>query len=355
MNKIAIVTGSAGLIGSQAVRLFAAKGFDTIGIDNDLRSSFFGSEASTTWLRDQLLREVPGYTHESVDIREFDTLRPIFKAQGARIATVIHCAAQPSHNWASGEPLIDFGVNALGTLNLLELTRQHCPEAVFIFCSTNNVYGEHCNHLPLIEQETRWELPPSHPYFEHGIDEQLSIDQTEHTIFGASKVAADVMVQEYGRHYDMYTAAFRGGCLTGPAHSAAQLHGFLAYLMKCTLTGEPYTVLGYKGKQVRDNIHASDLVEMFWHFYQNPRRGEVYNAGGGRTSHCSMQEAITLCSEIAGRETNWRYSEEHRRGDHIWWVSDTRRFQNHYPGWSLTYNMRDILTEIRDGLKERLA
>jgi CDP-paratose 2-epimerase len=355
MKPIAIVTGAAGLIGSEAVRLFATKGFDTIGIDNDLRASFFGAEASTTWLRNRLLQEVPGYAHQSVDIRELDALRSIFKEHAAHIATVIHCAAQPSHNWASGQPLTDFGVNAVGTLNLLELTRQHCPEAVFIFTSTNNVYGDHCNRLPLIEQATRWELDASHPYFARGIDEQMPLDQAEHTIFGASKVAADVMVQEYGRHYEMPTACFRGGCLTGPAHSSTQLHGFLAYLMKCTLTGEPYTVLGYKGKQVRDNIHASDLVEMFWHFYQNPRRGEVYNAGGGRHSHCSMQEAIALCGEMAGRETNWRLSDEHRRGDHIWWVSDTGRFQQHYPEWSLRYSLHDILAEIRDGLDERLG
>jgi CDP-paratose 2-epimerase len=355
MKPIAIVTGSAGLIGSESVRLFATKGFDTVGIDNDMRAQFFGPTASTTWLRDELLREVPGYQHRSVDIRELEALRPIFKEFGSRIATVIHCAAQPSHNWASTEPLTDFGVNAIGTLNLLELTRQHCPEAVFIFTSTNNVYGDHTNRLPLLEQETRWEVARDHPFHAHGIDESMSIDATEHTIFGASKVAADVMVQEYGLHYDMHTAAFRGGCLTGPAHSAAELHGFLAYLMKCTLTGDTYRVLGYKGKQVRDNIHSNDLVNMFWHFYQQPRRGEVYNAGGGRASHCSMREAITLCGELAGRETRWEYVEEHRRADHIWWVSDTRKFQAHYPGWSLTYDVPDILGEIRDSLKERLA
>lgn len=353
-RRVALVTGSAGLIGSEAVRLFAAKGFDTVGIDNDLRASFFGPEASTVWLRDKLLAEVPGYTHHSVDIRHFDTLAPIFQAYGSRIATVIHCAAQPSHNWATNDPLTDFGVNAVGTLNLLELTRRHCRDAVFIFTSTNNVYGDHTNRLPLIEQESRWEVDAGHRFHARGIDESMPLDATEHTIFGASKVAADVMVQEYGLHYDMFTACFRGGCLTGPAHSAAKLHGFLAYLMKCTLTGDTYTVLGYKGKQVRDNIHSSDLVNMFWHFYENPRRGEVYNAGGGRHSHCSMREAISLCSKLANRETRWTYTDENRRADHIWWVSDTSKFKAHYPNWSLTYSLEDILTEIRDGLKERL-
>lgn len=350
---IAIVTGASGLIGSEAVRFFADRNLKVVGIDNDLRRYFFGDEASTQWNRDRLQNEVNNYIHENEDIRDLNALERIFKTYNTDIKVIIHAAAQPSHDWAATEPLTDFTVNANGTLNLLEMMRQHCPKAVFIFTSTNNVYGDTINHFPLVELETRLELEESHPYFEHGIDETMSIDRSVHTIFGASKVAADVMVQEYGVYYGLNTGVFRGGCLTGPDHSGTQLHGFLAYLMKCAIVGRHYTVFGYKAKQVRDNIHSYDLVNMFWHFYQNPRQGEVYNAGGSRYSHCSMMEAIARCGEIVGKPMDWSYSEQNRLGDHIWWVSDVRKFQSHYPDWSFKYNLDDILIQIYEGLSKR--
>lgn len=353
MKDVALITGSAGLIGSEAARFFSAKGMRVVGVDNDLRRHFFGPEASTAWLRDRLLAELPDYEHHAVDIRDGEAIQALFARHGAAIQVVIHTAAQPSHDWAAGDPVTDFTVNANGTLNLLEATRRHAPGAAFIFTSTNNVYGDTPNHLPLVELPTRWEVESNHPYFAHGIDEGMSIDASQHTIFGASKVAADVMVQEYGRYFDLKTVAFRGGCLTGPAHSAARLHGFLAYLMKCAVEGEEYTVLGYQGKQVRDNIHSRDLVSMFWHYFESPRRGEVYNAGGGRECHCSMVEAIELCSELTGRPVAHAYSDAARRADHVWWVSDTRKFRSHYPGWRLTYGLRDILEEIRDACVRR--
>jgi CDP-paratose 2-epimerase len=248
----------------------------------------------------------------------------------------------------------DFTVNANGTLTLLESTRQYAPDAVFIFVSTNKVYGDQPNNLPLVEQETRFELSPDHPWAQHGFPEEMPIDQCLHSIFGASKVAADVLVQEYGRYFGLRTACFRGGCLTGPGHSGAQLHGFLAYLTKCALTGTPYTVFGYRGKQVRDNIHAQDLVAAFWCFFQAPRAGEVFNIGGGRHSNCSMTEAIAIAQELTGREMNITYQDENRVGDHIWWVSDVRRFRRLYPEWSYRHNVRSIMEDIVVGLSQRL-
>jgi CDP-paratose 2-epimerase len=262
-------------------------------------------------------------------------------------------AAQPSHDWAAKEPLTDFGVNATGTLNLLELTRQHCSDAVFIFTSTNKVYGDTPNFLPLIETETRFEIDESHPFFKFGIDETMSIDNSKHSVFGASKVAADIMVQEYGKYFGMKTAVFRGGCLTGPNHSGAQLHGFLAYLMKCAISNTHYTIFGYKGKQVRDNIHSYDLVNMFWHFYQNPKNGEVYNAGGGRHANCSMLEAITLCEQISGNKMSYSYQETNRIGDHIWYVSDVRKFQSHYQDWTWKYDLEQTLQQMHDAMLKR--
>ena len=277
---IAIVTGSAGLIGSEATRHFAAKGMHVVGIDNDMRKEFFGEEASTKWQQSQLSGELgSNYTHVDCDIRDVDTINKLFEKYGNEIELIVHTAAQPSHDWAARDPQKDFTVNANGTLNLLQATRDFCPDAVFIFTSTNKVYGDTPNRLPLVEQEKRWEIEESHA-FTRGIDESMSIDSCMHSLFGASKVAADVLVQEYGKYFDMKTASFRGGCLTGPNHSGTQLHGFLAYLMKCTMTGTPYTVFGYKGKQVRDNIHSYDLIQAFDHFFQSPRCGEVYNIGG---------------------------------------------------------------------------
>lgn len=343
---IALITGSAGLIGAESVRFFSNKGFKIIGIDNDMRKVFFGNEASTEWSRKKLESEVKNYSHYNEDIRDTVAMESIFKEYSDDIKLIIHTAAQPSHDWAAKDPFTDFTVNANGTLVLLDMTRQYCPEAVFIFTSTNKVYGDTPNNLPLVELETRWEIEESHKYYENGIDESMSVDQTKHSLFGASKLAADVLVQEYGRYFDMKTVCFRGGCLTGPGHSPTQLHGFLAYLMKCAITGQHYTVFGYKGKQVRDNIHSYDLVNAFWHFYQKPRIGEVYNMGGGRHANCSMMEAIELCEEITGRKMDYSYTDNNRIGDHIWWISDVNKFRSHYSEWNYKYNLKDILVEI---------
>ncbi len=343
---IALITGSAGLIGAESVRFFSKKGFQIIGIDNDMRRVFFGEEASTEWSRKKLESEIKNYTHYDKDIRDKTAMEMIFKKYNKNIKLIIHTAAQPSHDWAAKDPFTDFTVNANGTLTLLEMTRQHCPEAVFIFTSTNKVYGDTPNSLPLVELDTRWEIDESHPYYKNGIDESMSVDQTKHSLFGASKLAADVLVQEYGRYFDMKTVCFRGGCLTGPGHSPTVLHGFLAYLMKCAVTGQHYTIFGYKGKQVRDNIHSYDLVNAFWHFYQKPRIGEVYNIGGSRHSNCSMLEAIEICEEITGKKMNYSYTETNRIGDHIWWISDVNKFKSHYPNWDFKYGLKDILMEI---------
>ncbi|MCB0719693.1 MAG: NAD-dependent epimerase/dehydratase family protein [Bacteroidetes bacterium] len=350
--SVAIITGSAGLIGSEAVRFFSSIGMTVVGIDNDMRKVFFGEEASTSWNRARLEQDLPGYIHESFDIRDYAEVEKLFKRYGTDISLIVHTAAQPSHDWAARDPFMDFSVNANGTLNLLEAARHHCPDAPFIFTSTNKVYGDTPNFLPLVEQEKRWEIEASHRYHK-GIAEDMSIDQSKHSLFGASKVAADVLVQEYGRYFDMKTAIFRGGCLTGPSHSGTQLHGFLAYLMKCTVTGQPYTIFGYKGKQVRDNIHSADLIAAFYEFYKAPRSAEVYNIGGGRQSNCSMLEGIDLCNEIAGRELNFSYSDANRSGDHIWYISDLDKFKAHYPDWDIRYDVPRILGEIYEANHER--
>jgi CDP-paratose 2-epimerase len=352
--NIAIITGAAGLIGSESVAFFSKKFDLIIGIDNNLRQYFFGAEASTEWNKNRIQGEYKNYKHKNIDIRHYGSLEKLFKTYGSDIKLIIHTAAQPSHDWAAKEPLTDFTVNANGTLNMLELTRLYCEKAVFIFTSTNKVYGDNPNFLPLVEKELRWEIDEKHAYFKEGIDENMSIDHTKHSLFGASKVAADVLVQEYGRYFGMHTGVFRGGCLTGPNHSGAQLHGFLSYLMKCTITGSHYTIFGYKGKQVRDNIHAFDLVNMFWHFYQNPRSGEVYNAGGGRFANCSMLEAIGVCEKIVGKKLSYSYSETNRIGDHIWYVSDVSKFKAHYPTWHWTYDIDNTLTEMYQNFTKRL-
>lgn len=350
---VAIVTGSAGLIGAESCRFFSKQGMKIVGIDNNMRQYFFGEGASTDWSRARLENDLPDYTHHSADIRSEAEMEKIFKTYSSDIKLIVHTAAQPSHDWAAKEPFTDFSVNANGTLVLLEMARRHAPHAVFIFCSTNKVYGDTPNNLPLVEKETRWDIDEKHQYFAYGIDESMSIDQSKHSIFGASKVAADILVQEYGRYFDMKTAVFRGGCLTGPGHSGAELHGFLAYLMKCAINGTPYSVFGYKAKQVRDNIHSYDLVNAFYNFYKNPRVAEVYNIGGSRFSHCSMLEAIKMCEEITGKKMQWSYKENNRSGDHIWWVSDVRKFQAHFPEWKLNYDVKDILVQIHDELVER--
>lgn len=344
--KIILVTGSAGLVGSEAVRFFCERGYTVVGIDNNMRQFFFGKDGSTVWNRDRLLRDYGDqYIHHDDDIRDAGAIGRIFKTYGKDISLIIHAAAQPSHDWAARNPSLDFTVNANGTLILLEYTRQICPEAVFIFCSTNKVYGDNPNRLPLIEQDQRWEIEETHPYYK-GIDETMSLDQCQHSLFGVSKVAADAMVQEYGRYFGMKTGTFRGGCLTGPHHTGTELHGFLSFLMKCTIIGSDYKIYGYKGKQVRDNIHSWDLLNAFYHFYQTPRSGEVYNMGGGRFSNCSILEAIRACEKIVGKKLKWSYVESNRTGDHIWWISDIGKFKNHYPDWNLTYGTQHILEEI---------
>ena len=353
--SVAVVTGSAGLIGSEAVRLFAGKGLDVVGVDNDMRSAFFGPDASTLGMRRRLEESVPGYRHVDADIRDAEAIEALFARHRGDIAVVIHTAAQPSHDWAARAPAVDFTVNANGTLVLLEATRKHAPGAVFLFTSTNKVYGDAPNALPLVERETRWELDPGHPFARHGIDETLTIDRSMHSLFGASKAAADLLVQEYGRTFAMKTACFRGGCLTGPGHAGAELHGFLSYLVKCAVTEAPYTVFGYKGKQVRDNIHAFDFVNALWHAFRKPRTGEVYNMGGGRHANCSMVEAIAICERMCGRPMRWTYSDDNRAGDHIWWISDVRRFRDHYPDWDYRYDLEATMADIHEALGARAA
>ncbi|MDB5591869.1 NAD-dependent epimerase/dehydratase family protein [Enterovirga sp.] len=349
-----LITGSGGLIGSEAARFFHDLGLEVHGIDNDMRRYFFGHEASTAWRVQQISAGLKNYHHHHIDIRDREAVAGLVAQLGPDLKYVLHAAAQPSHDWAATEPLTDFGVNALGTLILLEAVRMHAPEAAFAFLSTNKVYGDAPNELPLVETATRWEIAPDHPYAACGIDESLRIDASTHSVFGASKVAADVMVQEYGRYFGLNTACFRGGCLTGSGHSGSELHGFLAYLMKCTVIGRPYTVYGYKGKQVRDNIHSYDLVNAIWHFFQKPRRGAVYNIGGTRSSNCSMLEAIGLCERVSGRRLAWSYSDQNRTGDHIWWISDMSRFQSDYPDYRLTYDIPSIIEEMHENNRFRL-
>ena len=351
--SVAIVTGSAGLVGAECVREFTERGLEVVGVDNDMRRTFFGEEASTSWMRRRLEAAHPSYRHCEHDVRDASAISALFAHYGRAIEVVVHCAAQPSHDWASREPETDFSINANGTLNLLEATRHHCPEAAFIFTSTNKVYGDAPNRLPLEELERRYDLPAEHPYAAHGIDEQMSVDQNLHSLFGASKLAADVLAQEYGRYFGLKTGIFRAGCLTGPHHAAAQLHGFLAYLVRCAVTGEPYTIIGYRGKQVRDNIHARDLVDAFWHFVQAPRTGEVYNMGGGRHSNCSILEAIEIVETLCGEAMQIRFDDHPRRGDHIWYVSDVRKFQSHFSAWSYRYDLTAILSEIHQAVQER--
>jgi CDP-paratose 2-epimerase len=352
--QLALITGAAGLVGSEVAHAFATHFDRLVGIDNDMRAQFFGPEASTAWNARRLSEELAGrYEHVTADIRDRAALERIFAQYNADITCVVHCAAQPSHDWAARDPLTDFEVNATGTLHLLEATRRHCPAAVFIHMSTNKVYGDQPNRLPLVELDTRWEVEPSHPFAAHGIDESMSLDQTMHSLFGVSKTAGDLLAQEYARYFGLKTGIFRGGCLTGPAHAGTELHGFLAYLMLCAVTGRPYRVNGYKAKQVRDNIHSRDLAAAFLEFIRAPRPGEVYNMGGSRHSNCSMLEAIALSEEITGKKLNWTYSDTNRAGDHIWYVSDVRKFQSHYPNWHYRYTLRETMEQINAALAAR--
>lgn len=341
-----IVTGSAGLVGSEAARFFHGKGFDVVGIDNDMRARFFGPQASTAANRERLENELAHYKHESISVCRADKIHEAFSWYGKDVCLVIHAAAQPSHDWAARDVQMDFEVNAYGTLNVLEASRKYCPDAVFIFTSTNKVYGDTPNTLPLVELEDRWEIDPAHPFAAHGIDESMSIDHSKHSLFGASKLAADVLVQEYGRYFGMKTGTFRCGCLTGPAHAGTELHGFLAYLVQCAATGTPYTIHGYKGKQVRDNLHSRDLVEAFWQFFQSPKCGEVYNMGGSRHSSVSVLEAIRLIEELDGGTVEFGVSDKPRSGDHQWYISDVRKFQRDYPAWKYSYTLERTLREM---------
>jgi CDP-paratose 2-epimerase len=342
----ALVTGSGGLIGSQSVRHFVESGYDVIGLENDMRAQFFGPEASTAPTTERLLRTMgDAFRSLELDVRDVDGVNRVFAEHARSLELVIHTAAQPSHDWAASDPQTDFTVNANATLNLLEATRHHAPSASFIFCSTNKVYGDLPNALPLLELDRRLELPEDHRYFQ-GIDTSMSIDASTHSLFGVSKAAADLLVQEYGRYFDLPTVCFRGGCLTGPNHAGTRLHGFLSYLMRCTMTGATYTVFGYGGKQVRDNIHSADLVAAFEAFHRAPRTAALYNIGGGRQSNCSMREAIELCESIAGRELSWELSDQPRVGDHRWWVSDLEEFRRDYPEWDLAYDLESVLREI---------
>lgn len=341
--KKILITGSAGLIGSESVKFFCERDYEVIGIDNNMREFFFGPEASTEWNRTRLEEAYKNYTHYSIDIRHEDEVAVLF--QRYKFDLIIHTAAQPSHDWAVKAPLTDFTVNALATLVILEQTRKYAPHAAFIFTSTNKVYGDRPNTLPYTELKTRWELPKSHHYLK-GIDESMSIDHCTHSIFGVSKTAADLMVQEYGRYFGMKTATFRGGCLTGPAHSGTRLHGFLAYLIRCIARGETYTIYGYKGKQVRDNIHSVDMVNAFYQFYKKPRSGEAYNMGGSRFSNVSILEAIAEAEKILGKKAKVKYVDQPRIGDHIWYISDVSKFKSHYPEWKYTYNGDQIIEDI---------
>ncbi len=344
----ALVTGSGGLIGSESVQHFVRQGYDVVGLENDMRAQFFGPAASTAPTTARLLAEFrDAFRSLELDIRDAAGVDRVVAEVASTLELVIHTAAQPSHDWAASDPQTDFSVNANGTLNLLEATRRHAPSATFIFCSTNKVYGDLPNNLPLVELDRRLELPEDHRYF-GGIDTSMSIDASTHSLFGVSKASADLLVQEYGRYFDMPTVCFRGGCLTGPNHAGTMLHGFLSYLMRCTLAGDRYTVFGYGGKQVRDNIHSADLVAAFEAFHRAPRPAAVYNIGGGRPSNCSMLEAIAICETIAGRELDWELSERNRIGDHRWWVSDLEPFRREYPAWDITYSIETVLQEIHD-------
>ena len=343
--SIVIITGSSGLVGSEAVNFFCDKGFDVIGIDNNLRKFFFGRDGSTLWIKNNLIKRNKKFKSFNIDIRNFNGLEKIFKKYRKNISLIIHCAAQPSHDYGKKFPVLDFNVNATGTLNLLELTKLYCPNSPFIFTSTNKVYGDNPNKLSIIETKNRWELKKNNKYY-NGIDEKFSIDHCTHSFFGVSKTYADLIVQEYGKNIGLKTVCFRAGCITGPNHSGAKLHGFLSYLVKITLATRKYSLIGYKGKQVRDNLHSYDLVNCFWEFFKKPKRGEVYNIGGGRYSNCSILEALDLVEKISNISISRNVVRIPRIGDHIWYISNLKKFKNHYPKWKQKYNTKKILGEL---------
>jgi CDP-paratose 2-epimerase len=348
--KIALVTGCSGLIGSQSVEFLIEQNFLVIGIDNHMRGYFFGETASTKSTTEELIRKYPSFIFQNCDIRDYSNLEKIFINYSTDIDLIIHTAAQPSHDWASKEPITDFTINANGTLNLLELTRQYCPNATFIFTSTNKVYGDTPNTFNFIETETRYELYEIGK-LSNGFNETMSIDNSTHSLFGVSKASADLLCQEYGKYFGLKTGIFRGGCLTGPNHKGTELHGFLSYLIKCVVNDKKYIINGYKGKQVRDNIHSKDLINAFWVFYQNPRFGEVYNIGGGRENSVSIIEAINITNNILNKTWfNYEIIERNRIGDHIWYITDLTKFRNHYPDWKLNFNLEYTINSIIENL-----
>ena len=348
----AIVSGSGGLVGSEAVRALIERGFDVLGVDNDSRATFFGSGASTAATTEWLRRTYAEFRSYDVDVRDAGAVETLFREHARQLACVVHAAAQPSHEWAGTAPRVDFAVNAGGTLNMLEAARKHAPDATFIFVSTNKVYGDRPNELPLVEDETRLDLPPTHRYYD-GVDTQMSIDASLHSLFGVSKTAADLLVQEYGRYFGMPTACFRCGCVTGPAHAGAAAHGFLSYLLRSAVSQTPYTIRGYGGKQVRDSIHAADLAEAFMRFVGVPRVAAVYNIGGGRSASCSVLEAISMCEEIIGRPVETSVDPVARIGDHRWWISDIGQFQADHDGWYPRYDIPSALREMYEQNAER--
>ena len=343
--SIVIVTGSNGLVGSEAVNFFSKKGFKVLGIDNNLRKFFFGVDGSTSWLKKKIIKDNPNYKHFNTDIRNYQNLEKIFKLYKKNISLIIHCAAQPSHDYGKNFPKIDFDVNASGTLNLLELTKKFCPKSPFIFMSTNKVYGDNPNKLKIIEKKNRYELSKSNKFFK-GIDESMSVDDCTHSFFGVSKTYADLIVQEYGKNVGLKTVCFRAGCITGPNHSGAKLHGFLSYLVKISISKKKYSLIGYKGKQVRDNLHSYDLVNSFWEFFKKPTKGEVYNIGGGRFSNCSIIEALDMVEEITNISIQRKILKKPRIGDHIWYISDLSKFKKQYPNWKQKYNTRKIIEDL---------
>ena len=345
--SLAIITGSSGLVGSESVNFFCDKGFEVIGIDNNLRKFFFGKNGSTSWIKSQLIKRNKNFRSLDIDIRNFSKLNKLFKKYSKNISVIIHCAAQPSHDYGKKFPFLDFHVNATGTLNLLELTKKYCPTSPFIFMSTNKVYGDSPNNLKILEKKTRWELNKVDKNFK-GINESFSIDNSTHSFFGVSKTYADLIVQEYGKNIGLKTVCFRGGCITGPNHSGASLHGFLSYLVKSSLNKKEYNLIGYKGKQVRDNLHSNDLVKCFWEFYKKPKSGEVYNIGGGRYSNCSIIEALNLVEKLTNSKIKRKIIKFPRVGDHIWYISNTSKFKKHYPNWKQLYNTKKIIEELID-------
>jgi CDP-paratose 2-epimerase len=342
--SIVLITGSCGLVGSEASTFFSQKGFKVVGIDNNFRKHFFGDDGSTFWVKKKLFRSVNNYEHHSVDIRNKNTLQKIFKKYKKNIKLIIHCAAQPSHDFAKNNSKIDFEVNALGTLNMLNLTEKYCKYATFIHMSTNKVYGDNPNKLKLKEKKYRWEI--NDKKFKNGIDENFSLDNCTHSFFGVSKIYSDLITQEFGKNNKLNTGIFRAGCITGPNHSGAKLHGFLSYLVKSVLKNKPYEIIGYKGKQVRDNIHSYDLVNCFWEFYKKPKKGEVFNIGGGSYSNCSILEALKIIQELTNKKVKTITNNKNRVGDHIWYVSDINKFKKTYPKWNQKYNTKKIIEEL---------